>query len=114
MWGRFLKQQKASEAGAEGTLGEGEEVARPRGGRTYPARSWARDAEQTWGFDRLASETQRTPVVIITKVLTVTIVTFIALLPCAQPLYMDYFISPSKAVLLLPLFTGGETKEQGG
>lgn len=107
MWGRLLKQQKAGEAGAAGTLGEGEEVARPRIGRTYPARSWARDAEQTWGLDRVASETQLTPLVIIAKVLAVTIVTFIALLLCAQPLYMEYFIEPSKSVPLLPLFTGG-------
>lgn len=54
MWGRFLKQQKASEAGAEGTLGEGEEVARPRGSRMYPMRSWARDVQQTWGFEQAA------------------------------------------------------------
>lgn len=48
--------------------------------------------EQTWGFHRLASETQLTPFIKIAKVLTVTIVTFIELLLCAEPLSMDYFI----------------------
>lgn len=67
MWGRLLKQQKASEAGAAGTLGGGGGGGQAEGGRTYPARSWAQDAEQTGGFDRVASETRLMPLVIMPK-----------------------------------------------